>query len=407
MFPPYCGGGVSSHVRDLAISLARTGDEIYVFSNRRGQPISTEERAFSHFGIHTIFCDTYPQMIFGFHNLFRRYTFDIIHYHCFNTLAIDYLNKIRDHAIIFTIHSISSDFLASEYGWKRIHPVYRAMRMYEKNAIRRPDVVIAISRRLYHYATNMRANVVRYIPNSINCDFWKPLPDEYASRDAKIILIPARLTPLKGVEYAIRAMPNILKAVPDARMVIAGDGPLRIYLENLANQIKKSCSYSFVDYDISQLRATVFKTMYFSKSNCRVIGPFLFLGEIPRQHMIEIYQKSSVVLFPSITMMRVQEGISIALLEAMACEKPVIATALEGVREIISDNEQGILVPEKDCNAIADAIIKILSDRQLSYKLGKMARDKVLKEFSIPVWIKKIRNAYEMAYEIAAKRRKT
>lgn len=76
------------------------------------------------------------------------------------------------------------------------------------------------------------------------------------------------------------------------------------------------------------------------------------------------------------------EGISNAAIEAMSCGLPVVTTDCGGMREAVTDGEEGFVVPARDAKKMADAIIKLLNDPDLRFRMGKKAREKVLKEFS-------------------------
>ena len=85
-----------------------------------------------------------------------------------------------------------------------------------------------------------------------------------------------------------------------------------------------------------------------------------FHGFIPEEKIVEYYNRSSIFVLPSISSL--QEGFGIVVLEAMACETPVISTEIVGVAADVKKSNSGIIVPPKDANQLAEAIIKILND---------------------------------------------
>jgi len=100
-------------------------------------------------------------------------------------------------------------------------------------------------------------------------------------------------------------------------------------------------------------------------------GRFDFRGDIPverRDELVRLYQRSSIFVLPSH-----HEGMSTALLEAMACGLPVVSTAVGGAREVVVDGENGLLVPPRDPKALAEALLTLLADDRLCQRLGRNA----------------------------------
>lgn len=126
-----------------------------------------------------------------------------------------------------------------------------------------------------------------------------------------------------------------------------------------------------------------------------------FQGLLTQEQLRELYRGVDVVVIPSITSSGTQENTGIAALEAMACGKPVIATDIGGLPEVIPDGEAGFLIPEKDSNALARAAITLLLDRELAQRMGKEARDHVVSGFSSISWARKVVDVYVMATESA------
>lgn len=365
MFPPYCSGGVSSHVSDLADALARSGANVWVLTSRRGKAPENGEESGGPSSTNVVVCKDFAYMLPRLRRLIEDIDFDVVHYHSFNTLGFAFANLADSTATIFTIHSDTANYIASLRGWSgRFHPAYAFLRLYERVAIRAPDTTIAVSRRLQEYALSIGAREVSYVPNAVDCEFW--LPEERNSRqDGPAILVPRMLVPKNGIEHAIRAMKAIREVMPQATMRIAGDGPLRSPLENLAATMGGNS--------------------------------IQFLGDVPRPLMRTLYQSADLVLIPSITSSGVQEATSIAALEAMACGRAVIASDIGGLPEIIQDGRDGFLVPEKDSVAIAETVTTLYGDEQVLRQVAVEARKKVLRDFSIPAWITRTIDSYSMA----------
>ena len=145
------------------------------------------------------------------------------------------------------------------------------------------------------------------------------------------ILFTGRLIERKGVEYLIKAMPLILGQRP-AMLQITGNGDQRKNLECLANSLG--------------LRDSV-----------------QFLGFVTNQQLDELYAKCDVYVNPSIVDSRGDtEGLGVTALEAFAHGRPVVASAVGGITDVVKHQKTGLLVPEKDEGALARAILEVLAD---------------------------------------------
>ena len=369
MFPPYCGGGVSSHVRDLSVALARSGEDVRVLTSRRGKPRDPHELEGTPPGVQVMFCRDFVHMFLRIKRVLASDAFDIVHFHSFNALALSFLGGHPRTGAVFTIHCDTANYFASLHGWdRRSHPAYRLLRWYENRAIRTPDATIAVSQRLRDYVESLGATNVVFIPNAVDCDYWSPA-DGVPENGGPVILVPRMLVPTSGVEHAIRAMGSITAAVPNATMLVAGAGPLRRSLEDLAEHVAN--------------------------------GSVRFAGEVPRDQMRELYRRACAVVVPSITDSGVQDATSIAVLEAMACGKPVVASNIGGLPEAITDGVDGLLVPEKSPEAIAEAVMNLLADDRVGRRIGAAARIRVSRQFSAERWSERVSRVYASVSESA------
>jgi glycosyltransferase involved in cell wall biosynthesis/ADP-heptose:LPS heptosyltransferase len=164
------------------------------------------------------------------------------------------------------------------------------------------------------------------------------------SERARIVLNIGRLSKHKGTVHLIEAMPRILLEHPDAHLLVVGRGPRW-----------------------KQLSATV-EALGLEKS-------VHFLGE--RWDAARLLHLAECFVLPSI-----YEGMSTALLEAMACRVPVVATAVSGTPEVLEDGVNGLLVPPADAVAIASAVAQILSQPRFARQLAARARDHVQRHHS-------------------------
>ncbi|MBI3952199.1 MAG: glycosyltransferase [Acidobacteria bacterium] len=168
-----------------------------------------------------------------------------------------------------------------------------------------------------------------------------------------VVLILARLDQQKGHRYLLEAA----ALVPEAVFVLAGDGPERANLEAQAQRLGL---------------------------NNRV----LFLGY--RQDAPDLLACCDLFVLPSLF-----EGLPLSILEAMAANKPVIASAISGNNEAIVHGETGLLVPPADPTALAAAIRMVLSNRELARRLAAAGRARVYKEFSAEGMVQRVTHIYE------------
>lgn len=177
---------------------------------------------------------------------------------------------------------------------------------------------------------------VQLVPEGIDLARWRGIArSEAHSSDGATILCVARQYPRKHIADLLRAMPLVRRAVPNARAVIVGDGPVHASLRMLAHELKLG--------DAVQL-----------------------LGSIPDDDMVaRLYRHADLFCLPS-----VQEGFGIVFLEAMASGLPVVATSAAAIPEVVPDNQAGLLVPPGNSTALAGAIIDLLGDPQKRKRFG-------------------------------------
>ena len=174
---------------------------------------------------------------------------------------------------------------------------------------------------------------------------------------ASVIGAIGRLDRVKGVEYLLRAAAKVILKTPDAAFLIVGDGSQREAMEQLARSL-----------GISH----------------RVV----FTGQ--RDDVPELLAVMDVLVLPSL-----YEGLPNAVLEAMAAGKPVIATRVGGTPEVVEDEVTGLLVPPRDPEALAQAIIALLQDRERAKAMGRAGRERVEKHFSVERMVQQTEDLYK------------
>ena len=191
---------------------------------------------------------------------------------------------------------------------------------------------------------------VRVMGNAVDTDLFCPGEEREARRTPEpIILAAGRLDVRKGLEDLIAAMEIVAKASPCARLWIAGSGPLKKHLAQGSERLGLG------------------RTIY-------------FLGHIAQAKLIEMYRTATVFVHAAH-----YEGLPTVLLEAMACGRAVVSTAVSGALDVVEDGVNGLLVQPRDPDALAEAISSLLADPGLRARLGAAARSTVEEAFSWPV----------------------
>ena len=171
----------------------------------------------------------------------------------------------------------------------------------------------------------------------LHAELWLP-------HQAPIVGNVAALVPHKGQRHLIEAAAIVVKKVPDARFVIAGEGELRPMLER---QIKEH-----------RLEKHVFLVGF-------------------RPDILSVHKAFDIFAMSSVT-----EGLGTSLLDAMACGKPVVATTAGGMPEVVADGSTGLLVPPRDHEAMAAALVRLLTDDDLRRRMGAAGEARVREYFS-------------------------
>jgi len=182
------------------------------------------------------------------------------------------------------------------------------------------------------------------------------------------LLFVGRLIERKGAEFAVRAVAELRRRGRAARLTIVGDGADRPRLEALIKELG-------------------------------LFGVVELAGALPHDAVAEHYRTASVLLMPAVTDWKgEQEGFGMVLVEAMASGLPVVATRSGGIPDVVRDGATGLLVPERDPEALATAAARLLDDPPLAQRLATAARAELESRFAPDV----IARGYEAVYLRAA-----
>ena len=206
-----------------------------------------------------------------------------------------------------------------------------------RQVLRRARLVICASNALADSARELGAREVRVIPSGVE------VPDLVADEaEPPEVLFAGRLSPEKGIL-------ELVEAANGMTLVVAGDGPLRDRVPNA-------------------------------------------LGFVPHHALGPLYERAAVVAVPSH-----REGFGVVCAEAMAYGRPVVASAVGGLLDLVVDGETGLQVPPRDVPALREALERLVGDRELRRRMGAAGRERVRERFAWPAVTDATLAAYEAA----------
>jgi glycosyltransferase involved in cell wall biosynthesis len=275
---------------------------------------------------------------------------------------------------IHTIHGVLADEYEQakqsehqSFRGKIANRFMRHLAKLEADTAKNATLIVTISRYSLekiqqHYGID--ANKVRIIPNGVDVEKFKPTENVDAVRqqfglgNEPCVLFVGSLIPRKGLPFLVEAAKKIVKEQAQTKFLIVGEGPIK-------NQL-----------------ATWLEAANLS-------GNFMFLGNLKEDTLLATYSCADVFVLPSI-----QEGQGIVLLEAQAAAKPVVAFDVGGVNEAVRNGETGLLVERGRNGELADALLRLLSDRALRQKMGANGRKFVAENFTWDICAQKMLKIY-------------
>lgn len=220
-----------------------------------------------------------------------------------------------------------------------------------------------------------RADKISVIPNGLDMSrFRQRGVDSGLRRElglpprAQLVMMLSRLNPQKGVEYFLQAAALVRDRCPDAYFLVVGE----------AHRRRKGLYERDTEYreELSRLALRLG-----IGSRVRFTG---FRADVP-----ELLSQAAVSVLPSLS-----EGLSNTLLESMAAGVPVVATRVGGTPEAVEHGEHALLVPPRDASALADAIAAMLLDHRLAERIGRQARARAEREYSLDAMVRRNENLY-------------
>jgi len=198
--------------------------------------------------------------------------------------------------------------------------------------------------------TSRRGERPKVMPMGVDAQRFSGGPTHNGNSD-QVVLFVGRLARKKGVEYLIRAFPDVLARHPDARLLVVGDGPCRGELEALSSQM-------------------------------RLEDRVRFAGAQPPASLPRFYRSSRLFVGPSVvTRSGDTEAFGLVFAEAMAAGCPVVGTAVGGIPEVVISGRTGLVVEPKSPAALASAINRLLDSPAEAGRMGALGRRWVRRKF--------------------------
>lgn len=351
-------GGISNYILTVSSVLQKRGHQVYVASSGGEMEEEMAELGLrvKNFAIRTK-SELHPKLYLALPSLIswlRREKIDLIHAHTRITQVMSaWVHTLTGKHYITTAHG----FYKRRLG-RRLLPAWgeRAVAISDPVAedLRENLRVAPEKIRVVYNGVDLKGLVLRFS----QCDEEKVRREYGIPVDAKVIGITARLVPDKGHEFLIRALRVLEAEFPDLYILIVGDGRHRSYLEDLIHNLKL---------------------------HNRVV----FTGNL--KDVVKPLRVMDVFVLPAVW----REGFGLSIVEAMACQKPVIATNIWALNALIQNGVNGILVEPRNVEALASAVSSILKDPGFRLRLAKAGQQTAMERFSLERMALELEAIYE------------
>jgi len=222
-------------------------------------------------------------------------------------------------------------------------------------AIKHADTIVGISDTTCKAGVNISGRKdIEILPDGIDTETYNPKinGDEIKKKYGRFIFSSGRMVERKGFIYLIRAMPDILKQFPQIKLIISGDGPKKIALIKEVDKLN-------------------------------IKGKIIFPGFISQRNFSKYMKAADVFILPAVVDKNGDtEGSATILLEAMACETPVVSTKVGGIPFAIKNGIGGYMVEPKKPKQLAKKVLTLLTNKGLREKMGKIGQRYVEEKFN-------------------------
>lgn len=294
---------------------------------------------------------------------------DIIHSNTFIPAASGFIcSKFFKKPHIITFHDVY--FLTKEKFWKRWGPRHHSSGFVSSIGPLVEKLLLKLPETIYHTVSEISkedllasgTSNVTVIPNGIDINEFSNVKPNLKNNDinSQCIFI-GRLVNYKNVDTILRAFRLVVSSVPKAKLVVVGDGPMRSAWIELAKQLNL---------------------------NSNVI----FVGGVSHEQKVRLLKESLFLIQPSLV-----EGFGIVLLEAFACKKPVLVSAIRPLVDIVDNEIDGYAVPPFDIAAWSEKIIYFFNNPSKALEMGMHGCSKLENRYTIPKVVDQLEELYAKA----------
>jgi glycosyltransferase involved in cell wall biosynthesis len=225
-------------------------------------------------------------------------------------------------------------------------PSTYAPAIFLRRIVQRATKIIAVSKFVKEESQDVLNAPAEKIEVVYNGAKRPSVTDETRNLEGSLIFFVGHLGVRKGLPYLINALSLVFEKNHDSRAVIAGEGPLKALCQSMSRKLK-------ISHNV------------------------FFAGTVTDEERSNLYQTADLCVFPS-----TYEAFPLVTLEALAAGKPVVASNVGGIPEVVHNGVNGFLVRPRDPKAIAEAVGRILSDKALAAEMSKNARQGIEKDFN-------------------------
>jgi len=373
-------GGPLHHLHAIAKIFQKKGHSVVIYTSSIANPSDLSETLPEKGYIDGILVKRYPVVckIAGYWitpSMFtdlERDEYDILHAHSARSFQCDLaslVSKLKHIPFIVTAHGSIGSPLDFDRGL-RLQTLNIAHNVIAKRVFKIADKVIALNRfeKQHFLQIGVDANKIAIIPNGVLLEEFKRNYYNFKEKheiEGKMVVFVGRLDRVKGLDTLIEAFHLVKRQnFHDVKLVLVGeDWGFKKRLLELCTRYNMSTDVLFIDHPT-------------------------------REDIISAYQASEMFVLPSN-----YETFSIAMLEAFACAKPVVATTVGGIPEIIVKGKHGFLVRPHDPKELAGAIIFLLRNEDAAKKMGLAGERLIAQQFSIDIVARNIENLYKDLFD--------
>lgn len=369
-------GGIGKYTFNLAHGLEKIGQDVSVITTSKKRSDHYLDGSINVYRIKTSKSILYSPQIFPFKayreiiRLIKKNNLDVVEAPLtFGDGLVFSLIKLRP--FVVSLHTPS--FIMSKiYNISGLS--YSRWQMLEKTLLENADRILcntSINANLIANRYKVDYSKMRIVPHGISIEKYHfsnhGLKGKKGLSGKKIVLFVGRLEKRKGVDLLLKAIPDVVRQIPNVVFVFIG-----------ADTKTSPAGGSYRQYILEQ-----------SKVNC-FQSHICLIGWVSEEELIEFYFSCDVFVAPSI-----YESFGLVYLEAMACGKPVIGTDIGGIPEVVNKNKTGLLIPLGNKQALIDSLVDLLIDEKKRELIGKTARQEVEENFTDTVMAKKTLKVFE------------